>query len=255
MPWTEVMARTVWPHFTFTKDSVALIVAVFGTTISPYLFFWQASQEVEEIRNDHRTRALRTRPRDAAAQLKRIKSDTLIGMGFSNIVAFFIMLTTAVTLGAHGITDIQSSAQAAEALRPVAGEFAFLAFALGIIGTGMLAVPVLAGSAAYAITESFRWRNGMDLKVVEAREFYGLIALATLGGVLLDFAPIHPIEALVLSAQINGVIAVPIMAVMMLLAHNRKIMGTYTLSTRHTVIGWAGVGVMLVAVVAMFATL
>jgi Mn2+/Fe2+ NRAMP family transporter len=197
---------------------------VFGTTISPYLFFWQASQEVEEIRNDHHTRALRTRPRDAAAQLRRIKSDTLIGMGFSNIVAFFIMLTTAVTLGAHGITDIQSSAQAAEALRPVAGEFAFLAFALGIIGTGMLAVPVLAGSAAYAVTESFRWRNGMDLKVVEAREFY-------------------------------GVIAVPIMAVMMLLAHNRKIMGSYTLSTRHTVIGWAGVAIMLVAVVAMFATL
>jgi Mn2+/Fe2+ NRAMP family transporter len=189
------------------------------------------------------------------AQLRRIKSDTLIGMGFSNIVAFFIMLTTAVTLGAHGITDIQSSAQAAEALRPVAGEFAFLAFALGIIGTGMLAVPVLAGSAAYAVTESFRWRNGMDLKVVEAREFYGIIALATLGGVALEFAPVDPIAALVLSAQINGVIAVPIMAVMMLLAHNRKIMGGYTLSTRHTVIGWVGVAVMLVAVVAMFATM
>ncbi|MFL6631441.1 MAG: NRAMP family divalent metal transporter [Massilia sp.] len=255
MPWTEVVARTVWPHFTFTKDAVALIVAVFGTTISPYLFFWQASQEVEEIRNDHHTRALRTRPRDAAAQLRRIKADTLIGMGFSNLVAFFIMLTTAVTLGAHGITDIQSSAQAAEALRPVAGEFAFLAFALGIIGTGMLAVPVLAGSAAYAVTESFRWRNGMDLKVVEAREFYGIIALATLGGVALDFAPVDPIAALVLSAQINGVIAVPIMAVMMLLAHNRKIMGQYTLSMRHTVIGWIGVAVMLVAVVAMFATM
>jgi NRAMP (natural resistance-associated macrophage protein)-like metal ion transporter len=255
IPWTEVLARTVWPHFTFTKDAVALIVAVFGTTISPYLFFWQASQEVEEIRNDHHTRALRKRPRDAAAQLKRIKSDTLIGMGFSNLVAFFIMLTTAVTLGAHGITDIQSSAQAAEALRPVAGEFAFLAFALGIIGTGMLAVPVLAGSAAYAVTESFRWRNGLDLKVVEAREFYGIIALATLGGVVLEFAPVDPIAALVLSAQINGVIAVPIMAVMMLLAHNRKIMGEYTLSTRHTVIGWIGVAVMLVAVVAMFATM
>jgi NRAMP (natural resistance-associated macrophage protein)-like metal ion transporter len=255
MPWIEVFARTVWPHFTFTKESVALIVAVFGTTISPYLFFWQASQEVEEIRNDHHTRALRTRPRDAVAQLRRIKSDTLIGMGFSNIVAFFIMLTTAVTLGAHGITDIQSSSQAAEALRPVAGDFAFLAFALGIIGTGMLAVPVLAGSAAYAVTESFRWRNGLDLKVVEAREFYGLIALATLGGVLLDFAPIHPIEALMLSAQINGVISVPIMTVMMMLAHNRKIMGEYTLSTRHTVIGWVGVAVMLVAVIAMFATL
>jgi NRAMP (natural resistance-associated macrophage protein)-like metal ion transporter len=255
IPWGEVAARTVWPHFAFTKSSVALIVAVFGTTISPYLFFWQASQEVEEIRNDASTRALRTRPKDARAQLRRIRADTLIGMGFSNLVAFFIVLTTAVTLGAHGITDIQSSSQAAEALRPVAGEFAFLLFALGIIGTGMLAVPVLAGSAAYAVTESFRWRNGLDLKVVEAREFYGLIALATLGGVLLDFAPVDPIAALVLSAQINGVIAVPIMTVMMMLAHNRKIMGKYTLSTPHTLVGWFGVGIMLVAVVAMFATM
>jgi NRAMP (natural resistance-associated macrophage protein)-like metal ion transporter len=255
MPWAEVMARTVWPHLRITKESVALIVAVFGTTISPYLFFWQASQEVEEIRNAPHTRALRTRPPDAAAQLERIKADTFVGMGFSNLVAFFIMVTTAVTLGAHGITDIASSSQAAEALRPVAGEFAFLAFALGIIGTGMLAVPVLAGSAAYAVTESFRWRNGMDLKVVEAREFYAIIALATLGGVLLDFAPIDPIAALVLSAQINGVIAVPVMVVMMLLAHNRTIMGKYTLSVRHTLLGWCGIAIMLAAVVAMFLTM
>jgi NRAMP (natural resistance-associated macrophage protein)-like metal ion transporter len=255
MPWTEVLTRTVWPHFTFTKDSVALIVAVFGTTISPYLFFWQASQEVEEIRADDSATALRKNPEHAASHLRRIKFDTMFGMGFSNLVAFFIMLTTAVTLGAHGITDIQSSAQAAQALRPVAGEFAFILFALGIIGTGMLAVPVLAGSAAYAVTESFRWRNGLDLKVVEAREFYGIIALATIGGVALNYAPIDPIKALVLSAQINGVIAVPIMTVMMMLAHNSKIMGKFTLSVRHTVIGWFGVAVMLVAVVAMFATM
>jgi NRAMP (natural resistance-associated macrophage protein)-like metal ion transporter len=255
MPWTEVFKRTLWPHFSFTKDSVALIVAVFGTTISPYLFFWQASQEVEEIRADDNAKALRKDPEHAARHLKRIKLDTMFGMGFSNLVAFFIMLTTAVTLGAHGITDIQSSAQAAQALRPVAGEFAFILFALGIIGTGMLAVPVLAGSAAYAVTESFHWRNGLDLKVVEAREFYGIIALATLGGVLLNFAPIDPIQALVLSAQINGVIAVPIMTVMMMLAHNRKLMGDFTLSARHTIIGWFGVAVMLVAVVAMFVTM
>jgi NRAMP (natural resistance-associated macrophage protein)-like metal ion transporter len=255
MPWTQVFARTVWPHFTFTKDSVALIVAVFGTTISPYLFFWQASQEVEEIRAEPNAEALRKNPYHAARHLRRIKFDTLFGMGFSNVVAYFIMLTTAVTLGAHGITDINSSAQAAEALRPVAGEFAFMLFALGIIGTGLLAVPVLAGSAAYAVTESFRWRNGLDLKVVEAREFYAIIALATIGGVLLEFAPVDPIEALVLSAQINGVIAVPIMTVMMMLAHNRKIMGDFTLTARHTVIGWFGVAVMLVAVVAMFATM
>lgn len=255
IPWGEVARRTVWPHFTFTKDSVALIVAIFGTTISPYLFFWQASQEVEEIRADSGTRPLRSKPTDALAQLRRIKSDTLIGMLFSNAVAFFIILTTAVTLGAHGVTNIQTSAQAAEALRPVAGEFAFILFALGIIGTGMLAVPVLAGSGAYAVTESFRWRNGLDLKVVQAREFYGMIALATLGGMALNFAPIDPIKALVLSAQINGVIAVPIMTVMMMLAHNRRIMGKYTLSTRHTLVGWVGVAVMLAAVVAMFATM
>ncbi len=255
LPWLEVLKRTVWPHFTFTKDSVALIVAIFGTTISPYLFFWQASQEVEEIRADTNAESLRKRPMDAPSQLGRIKTDTFVGMGFSNLVAYFIILTTAVTLGEHGITTIQTSAQAAEALRPVAGEFAFLLFALGIIGTGMLAVPVLAGSAAYAVTESFKWKNGLDLKAVEAQEFYGIIALATIGGMLLNFAPIDPIKALVLSAQINGVIAVPIMTVMMMLAHNRKLMGEFTLSRRHTIIGWLGVAVMLVAVIAMFATM
>ncbi|TFW28342.1 divalent metal cation transporter [Massilia arenosa] len=255
MPWGEVMARTAWPHFVFTKDSVALIVAIFGTTISPYLFFWQASQEVEEIRADENAQALRKLPEDAGTHLRRIKADTMIGMGFSNIVAYFIMLTTAVTLGAHGITNIQTSAQAAEALRPLAGQFAFVLFALGIIGTGMLAVPVLAGSAAYAVTESFKWRNGLDMKVLQAREFYAIISLATIGGMLLNFAPIDPIKALVWSAQINGVIAVPIMTVMMMLAHNRKIMGPFTLTTRHTFIGWAGVAIMLVAVVAMFLTM
>jgi NRAMP (natural resistance-associated macrophage protein)-like metal ion transporter len=255
LPWIEVLKRTAWPHFSFTRDSVGLVVAIFGTTISPYLFFWQASQEVEEIRADHHTRALRSKPKDARRQLRRIKTDTFIGMGFSNLVAYFIMLTTAVTLGAHGITSIQTSAQAAEALRPLAGEFAFILFALGIIGTGMLAVPVLAGSAAYAVTESFKWRNGLDLKAVEAQEFYGIIALATIGGMLLNFAPIDPIKALVLSAQINGVIAVPIMTVMMMLAHNQKIMGDYTLTRRHTIIGWFGVAIMLVAVVAMFMTM
>ena len=255
LPWIEVLQRTVWPHFTFTKESVALIVAIFGTTISPYLFFWQASQEVEEIRADDTAQSLRKRPMDAPIQLGRIKTDTFIGMGFSNLVAYFIILTTAVTLGEHGITTIQTSAQAAEALRPVAGEFAFLLFALGMIGTGMLAVPVLAGSAAYAVTESFKWKNGLDLKALEAQEFYGIIALATIGGMLLNFAPIDPIKALVLSAQINGVIAVPIMTVMMMLAHNKKLMGEFTLSRRHTIIGWLGVAVMLVAVVAMFVTM
>jgi NRAMP (natural resistance-associated macrophage protein)-like metal ion transporter len=255
IPWGEVLARTVKPHFAFTKETVAIIVAIFGTTISPYLFFWQASQEVEEIRADDDAHALRITAADAPEQLTRMKRDTVIGMGFSNGVAFFIMLTAAVTLGASGITNIQTSAQAAEALRPIAGDFAFWLFALGIAGTGMLAVPVLAGSAAYAVTESFGWRNGLDLKVQQARKFYGIIVLATLGGMLLDYAPIDPIEALVLSAQINGVIAVPVMAIMMLLAQNRKIMGEYTLSARHRVLGWGGVAIMAAAVAAMFATL
>jgi NRAMP (natural resistance-associated macrophage protein)-like metal ion transporter len=255
VPWREMLWRTIWPSFTWNKESVALIVAVFGTTISPYLFFWQASQEVEDIRADTTAQSLQKAPEHAVAHLRRIKTDTFIGMGFSNIVAFFIILTTAATLGAHGITNIQTSAQAAEALRPLAGEFAFFLFALGIVGTGLLAVPVLAGSAAYAVTESFRWRNGLELKVLEAREFYTIISLATVGGIILNFTAIDPIKALIWAAQINGVISVPIMAVMMLLARDVRIMGAFTLTRRHTVIGWAGVGIMLVAVVAMFLTI
>lgn len=255
VPWSTVALRTLWPAFTWNNDSITLIVAVFGTTISPYLFFWQASQEVEEIRADDSMQALHKAPEDAESHLKRMKTDTIIGMGFSNLVAFSIILTTATTLATHGITTIQTSAQAAEALRPLAGEFAFLLFALGIIGTGLLAVPVLAGASAYAVTESFRWRNGLDLKMLQAREFYAIISLATIGGMLLNFAPIDPIKALFWSALINGVIAVPIMAVMMLLAREPAIMGTFTLSRRHTVIGWLGVGVMLIAVVTMFATM
>ncbi|MFT5588415.1 MAG: NRAMP (natural resistance-associated macrophage protein)-like metal ion transporter [Bradyrhizobium sp.] len=258
VPWQAVALGTLWPTLRWNNDSVTLIVAVFGTTISPYLFFWQASQEVEEIRAEGPGRSLRKAPDGALVQLKRIKTDTFIGMAFSNIVAFCIILTTAATLGLHGVTDIQTSAQAAEALRPVAGEFAFLLFALGIIGTGLLAVPVLAGSAAYAVTESFKWRNGLDLKALQAREFYAIISLATIGGMLLNFTPVDPIKALFWCALINGVIAVPIMAVMMLLARAPEVMGTFTLSRRHTVIGWLGVVIMLVAVVAvvaMFATM
>lgn len=253
MPWREVALATIMPHFEWNRASVGLIVAVFGTTISPYLFFWQASQEVEELRDSH-TQSLRKEPAAAARHLRRIKLDTFIGMAFSNIVAFFIILTAAATLGLHGITDIQSSAQAAEALRPIAGEFAFFIFALGIIGTGMLAIPVLAGSAAYAVTESFNWKNGLELKVLEASKFYTIISLATIGGVALNFAPVDPIKALLWSAQINGVIAVPIMVVMMLLAHNPAVMGRFTLTRRHTFLGWLGVAVMACAVVAMFAT-
>ena len=176
-------------------------------------------------------------------------------MGFSNLVAFFIMLTTAVTLNARGVTDIQTSAQAAEALRPVAGDFAFFLFSAGIIGTGMLAIPVLAGSAAYAVAEAFKWRSGLALKPIEARGFYSIIAAATLIGVAIDFTPIDPIKALFWSAVINGVIAVPVMVVMMLMAVQPRVMGRFVIKTAMKLLGWSATGVMTVAVIAMFLTL
>jgi Mn2+/Fe2+ NRAMP family transporter len=254
IPWREVAAHTVTPHFALTTEYLTVVVAVFGTTISPYLFFWQASQEVEELNADPAAGALAHAPEGAAAHLRRIKIDTYLGMGFSNIVAFCIILGTAATLSAGGVTDIETSSQAAEALRPLAGHFAFLLFALGIIGTGMIAVPVLAGSAAYAVTETFEWKRGLDLKLLEAREFYAIIALATLGGVALVFSPINPIKALFWSAVINGVIAVPIMVVMMLLAEDKKVMGDFTVTRRLKVFGWLATGTMAAAVVAMLAT-
>jgi Mn2+/Fe2+ NRAMP family transporter len=254
LKWREVAAHTVTPHFALTTEYLTVVVAVFGTTISPYLFFWQASQEVEDLSADPAAGALAHTPDGAAKHLRRIKIDTYLGMAFSNIVAFCIILGTAATLSAGGVTDIETSAQAAEALRPLAGNFAFLLFALGIIGTGMIAVPVLAGSAAYAVTETFKWKRGLDLKLLEAREFYAIIAFATLGGVALVFSPINPIKALFWSAVINGVIAVPIMVVMMLLADDRKVMGDFIVTRRLKALGWLATGTMAAAVVAMLAT-
>ena len=274
VPWAEVVARTVWPHLQLNNASITVIVAVFGTTISPYLFFWQAAQEMENLRADGVKSSVSfaesPRATDAAntadldrhaatrdiirAHLRRIKWDTYIGMGFSNLVAFFIILTTAATLHASGVTNIQTSAEAAEALRPLAGEFTFLLFSLGIIGTGMLAVPVLAGSAAYAVAEALNWRAGLDLKPEEGKGFYGIIAVATMGGVVLCFTPIDPMKELFYSAVINGVIAVPIMIVMMLLASRRGVMGDYAIGRRLRRLGWAATLVMAVAVVAMLVT-
>jgi NRAMP (natural resistance-associated macrophage protein)-like metal ion transporter len=254
IPWHEVAAHSFRPHFALTAEYLTVVVAVFGTTISPYLFFWQASQEVEELDADPAAGALAHAPEGAAEHLRRIKIDTYLGMAFSNIVAFCIVLGTAATLNAAGVTDISTSAQAAEALRPLAGHFAFLLFSLGIIGTGMIAVPVLAGSAAYAVTETFEWKRGLDLKLLEAREFYAIIALATLGGVALDFSPIDPIRALFWSAVVNGVIAVPIMVVMMLLADDAKVMGGFTITRQLKALGWLATGTMAAAVAAMFAT-
>lgn len=254
VPWIEVAERVVWPRLPMTRESIMMIVAVFGTTISPYLFFWQAAQEMEDLRTS-RTAGEPITVNVARGHLRRIKWDTYIGMGFSNLVAFFIILSAAATLNRAGVTDIQTSAQAAEALRPLAGEFAFLLFSLGIIGTGMLAVPVLAGSAAYAVVESFDWDAGLDKKLHEAKEFYAIIAVATLGGVVLNFAAIDPIKALFWSAIINGVIALPIMVVMMLLGGNERVMGRFAIGKRLRWLGWLATAVMGVAIIAMFATL
>ncbi len=252
VPWREVVLGLVWPKVALTAEALTVIVAVFGTTISPYLFFWQAAQEVEELNADPASTALVLDPAGARRHLRRIKFDTYIGMGFSNLIALFIIISCAATLHRSGITDINTSAQAAEALRPLAGDAAFLLFSLGIIGTGMLAVPVLAGSAAYAVAETFEWKSGLDLKLLEAREFYGIIAFATLGGVLLDFTPVDPIKALFWSAVINGVIAVPIMVVMMLLADDPRVMGSFTVTRRLKALGWLATWTMAAAVVAMF---
>ena len=257
VPWGIVLRELVWPRLPLTHATVLLVVAVFGTTISPYLFFWQAAGEVEDRRADAPGAERSAPPPYGPAvrqQLHRIRWDTWVGMGFSNLVAFFIILSTAATLHASGLTQIQTSAEAAEALRPLGGPLTFLLFSLGIIGTGLLAVPVLAGSAAYAVSECFAWREGLDLRLGEAPYFYGLIALATLGGLALGFTGIDPIRALLWSAVINGVIAVPIMVVMMRLASDPLIMGDYRLRPRLRVLGWAATLVMALAVAAMVAT-
>ena len=254
VPWGLVVLDSFAPSLSFHADYVVVVVAVFGTTISPYLFFWQASQEVEEQRARDGEEPLMQAPDQARAQLRRIRIDTYIGMAFSNGVAFFIMLTAAVTLNQHGITDIQTSAQAAEALRPLAGDFAFWLFSAGIVGSGLLAVPVLAGSAAYAVAEAFQWPIGLGRTLPNAKGFYAIVTVATLLGVALNFSSIDPIKALFWTAVINGVIAVPIMAVMMLMAVRADIMGPFVIKRRLRNLGWMATGVMALAVLAMFAT-
>jgi len=254
VPWGEVLRRTIMPSVSFKADYVVAVVAVFGTTISPYLFFWQASQEVEEQRATKDEKPLKEAPEQARAHLQRIKIDTYIGMGFSNLIAFFIILTAVVTLHVHGVKDIQTSAQAAEALRPIAGEYAFLLFSAGIVGTGLLAVPILAGSAAYAVAESFQWRIGLGRQLLEARGFYMILTVATLLGVMLNFTPVDPIKALFWSAVINGVIAVPIMVIMMAMAAKPEIMGQFVVTPRLQILGWLATAVMALAVLMMAAT-
>jgi NRAMP (natural resistance-associated macrophage protein)-like metal ion transporter len=258
VPWDQVTQGTLFPELHLDHNTISMIVAVFGTTISPYLFFWQAAQEVEDLKafsaRNGGGNLLPHAEAVARQHLRRIRWDTYLGMGFSNLIAFFIILGTAATLHAAGITHIETAGQAAEALRPIGGPATFLMFSLGIIGTGMLAVPVLAGSAAYAVAESFEWSSGLDSKVHEAREFYGIVAVATIGGVILNFAHLDPIRALVWSAEINGVIAIPIMTVMMMLAVRQDIMGQFVIRPRLRSLGWTATGVMTFTVLAMFAT-
>ncbi|MFL6697921.1 MAG: NRAMP family divalent metal transporter [Vitreoscilla sp.] len=252
--WRRVLQDTVLPRLSFDKAAVTAIVAIFGTTISPYLFFWQASQEVEELDACAEEKPLLKAPRQAAGQLHRIAVDTYLGMGVSNIVAFFIILTTAATLHAHGVHDIESAAQTAQALRPVAGRFASALFGLGIIGTGLLAVPVLAGSAAYAVGETMRWKSSLESKPGKARGFYAVIAIATLAGTAMNFVHINPIKALFWTAVINGVIAVPMLAAVMLIASKRQAMGKFAISGLLRAMGWITTAVMAACVVGMLAT-
>lgn len=259
VPLSQVITESLrpWsflPSDVSARDYAAMVVAVLGTTISPYLFFWQATQEVEDQRRRPQLEHLQLDPDYAAEHLSRIKQDTFVGMGFSNGIALCIVVATAVTLNQHGITNIQTSAQAAEALRPVAGEFAFAVFALGIIGTGLLAVPVLAGSAAYAVSELYGWKAGLSHGFHEARGFYAIIVAATGIGTLMGGLEVDPIKALVWSAIVNGVISVPIMAALMWIGQSRRLMGNYTISVRHRIFGWAATAVMAVAVLVMLVT-
>jgi NRAMP (natural resistance-associated macrophage protein)-like metal ion transporter len=248
VPWTSVLRKTIIPSVSWTTDYWMALVAVLGTTISPYLFFWQASEEAEDTRLNKGERPLRKKPSQAFVQLRRIAVDTRVGMGFSNLVAFFIILITAVTLHASGVgTGIQTSADAARALQPLAGNLAFLLFALGIIGTGLLAVPVLAGSAAYAIAETFRWRASLESKPGQAPKFYIVLAAATLIGISLNFFGMDPIRALFWSAVINGVVAVPLMVMLMIVSANRRIVGKFPLPPYLHIIGWSATIVMFLA--------
>ena len=254
VPWGEALYSTFVPAIELKPEYFAGLIAVLGTTISPYLFFWQASEEVEEIESSSTENALKESPLQAPEQLQRIKADTYIGMGFSNLIAFFIILTTAVTLHAHGVTDIQSSAQAAEALRPIAGNFAYALFTAGIVGTGLLAVPVLAGSVAYAVSGAFDWNASLERKPLQAKRFYGILAVTTLMGLSLDFTPIDPIKALFWAAVVNGVLAGPVMVVIMLMATNSAVMGQFIVSRRLKLTGWLATAVMLIAAGGLFAT-
>jgi len=242
--WRALALSLVLPHIELSRPFWTMVVAVLGTTISPYLFFWQAILEVEQTREDPALEPLRRKPWDEQNALGRIKVDTLVGMAFSNLVALAIMVTTAATLHAGGVTNIDTAAQAADALRPLAGRFASVVFAIGIIGTGFLSVPVLASSAAYALGETRKWPVGVSKKVAQAKGFYATIAAATVIGAFINLLPVPPMRALVWAAVLNGIVAAPVMAMMMMLARSKEVMGRYRISTGLAIGGWAATGVM-----------
>ena len=252
--WGQVARDTFIPTFRLNTDYVVAIVAVLGTTITPYCFFWQSSQEAEDERIDPHAAPLLRAPEQAEAQIGRIRLDTYVGMGYSNLISLFIIITTAATLNANGITDIQTSAQAAEALRPIAGAFTFALFAAGIIGIGLLAIPVLAGSCAYALGEALGWSTGLDRLPLDARAFYGTIVVSTLIGVIINFIGLDPVKALFWAAVINGIVAVPLMVVMMIMAMAPRVMGQFTLPAGLCAMGWLCTATMTVAVAIMFIT-
>jgi NRAMP (natural resistance-associated macrophage protein)-like metal ion transporter len=251
IPWGKALWAAIWPHPTVNSDYFLMVVAVLGTTISPYLFFWQASQEVEEMNQGKVRQPLRDLTRGGVTELDRIKIDTTVGMTFSNLIAFSIILTTASVLNAGGVTNINSATQAAEALRPLAGSFTFFLFSLGIIGTGMLAIPVLAGSAAYGVSEAFGWPATLEARAPDAVGFYSIIAAATVIGFGLGFTGIDAIHMLVWSAVLNGIVAVPIMAMMMVIVANTKLMGRFRARRSLVALGWIGTALMALAVIAL----
>jgi NRAMP (natural resistance-associated macrophage protein)-like metal ion transporter len=251
IPWSAALLAAIWPKPTINSGYFLMVVAVLGTTISPYLFFWQASQEVEDMNQGKVDRPLRELTKGGHQELDRMKLDTAVGMIFSNVIAFFIILTTAAVLNAHGVTEINSATQAAEALRPLAGDFTFLLFSFGIIGTGMLAIPVLAGSAAYGVSEAFGWPATLEAKAPDAIGFYTIIAAATVIGFGLGFTGIDSIHMLVWSAVLNGIVAVPIMAMMMVIVANSRLMGRFRAKSWLIGLGWGGTGLMALAVIAL----
>jgi len=252
--WTNVLSATFFPKLTWSKAYFTGLVAVLGTTISPYLFFWQASQEVEEVRKNRGEKALKRAPSQATVQLGRIRTDTYFGMALSNVVAFFIILTAAASLHSQGISNVGTAAEAAQALRPLGGRWATGLFVCGIIGTGLLAIPVLAGSAGYAFGEACKWPVSLAKKPDQAPGFYVTIAVSTIAGIALNFCHIDPIKALFWAAVLNGVLAAPLMAVVMLMASSRKVMDKFAIPQSLRIIGWIATAVMFLAAIGVFVT-